>query len=40
VVYREIADPHPRLDVWLAWPHGEPGVAAQQFIDLARKARS
>jgi len=39
VVYREIADPHPRLDVWLAWPRGESGVAARQFIDLARKAR-
>jgi DNA-binding transcriptional LysR family regulator len=37
VVYREIADAHPRLDLWLAWPGGALGVAAQQFADLARK---
>ena len=36
VVYRDIADPHPRLDVWLAWPRGALGVAAQSFVDLAR----
>jgi DNA-binding transcriptional LysR family regulator len=36
VVYREIADPHPRLDVWLAWPRGPLGVVAAQFVGLAR----
>lgn len=38
VVYREIADPHPRLDVWLAWPRGETGSAAREFIALAKRA--
>src|SRR5688572_11808226 len=36
VVYRDIGDAHPHLDVWLAWPRGPLGVAAQQFVDLAR----
>jgi DNA-binding transcriptional LysR family regulator len=36
VVYRDIRDAHPRLDVWLAWPRGPLSAAAQQFVDLAR----
>src|SRR5882672_1508366 len=41
VVYREIADPHPRLDLWLAWRRGAAGTgagtAAREFIALARR---
>jgi DNA-binding transcriptional LysR family regulator len=37
VVYRDIADAHPELDVWLAWPRGTLGIAAQHFVNLARK---
>ncbi len=41
VVYRELADPHPRLDLWLAWRRGvsgaTAGVAAREFIALARR---
>jgi DNA-binding transcriptional LysR family regulator len=37
VVYREIADRHPRLDVWLAWPRGELGSSAREFLALARR---
>lgn len=39
VAYREIADPHPRLDVWLAWRRGALGPAAQEFVALARRSR-
>ena len=39
VAYREIADPHPRLDVWLAWRRGALGPAAQEFVSLARRGR-
>ena len=39
VAYREIADPHPRLDVWLAWRRGGLGPAAQEFVALARRGR-
>jgi DNA-binding transcriptional LysR family regulator len=39
VVYREIADAHPRLDLWLAWPPGATsGSAAREFLALARQA--
>jgi DNA-binding transcriptional LysR family regulator len=42
VVYRELADPHPRLDLWLAWRRGSAGTtagaAAREFIALARRA--
>lgn len=38
VVYRELADSHPRLDVWLAWPRGVLGTAAREFLALARRA--
>jgi DNA-binding transcriptional LysR family regulator len=37
VVYRDIADPHPRLDVWLAWPRQALGAAAQAFVAQARR---
>src|SRR3954470_18201094 len=37
VVYREIADPHPRLELWLAWRRGELGVAARELIAQARR---
>ncbi len=36
VVYREIADPHPRLDLWLAW-RGPLGTAAREFAAQARQ---
>jgi DNA-binding transcriptional LysR family regulator len=39
VVYRDLADRHPRLDVWLAWPRGVAlGAAARQFLEMARQA--
>lgn len=37
VVYREIADSHPRLDVWLAWPRGVLGAPAHDFVAHARR---
>jgi DNA-binding transcriptional LysR family regulator len=37
VVYRPIADAHPRLDLWLAWPRRALGAAAQEFIAHARR---
>jgi DNA-binding transcriptional LysR family regulator len=39
VAYREIADRHPKLDVWLAWPRvpGAQGTAARDFLALARR---
>jgi DNA-binding transcriptional LysR family regulator len=38
VAYREIADAHPRLDLWLAWRRGTvAGVAAREFIQHARR---
>jgi DNA-binding transcriptional LysR family regulator len=39
VVYREIADPHPRLDLWLAWRRGGQGVMARDFLAHARRLR-
>ena len=39
VVYRELADRHPRLDVWLAWPRGALGAAARDFVAHARELR-
>jgi DNA-binding transcriptional LysR family regulator len=36
VVYRELADRHPRLDLWLAWPRGALGAAAREFVAQAR----
>jgi DNA-binding transcriptional LysR family regulator len=38
VVYREIADAHPRLDLWLAWRRGAvASVAAREFVQHARR---
>jgi len=37
VAYRELADPHPKLDLWLAWPRGTQGAAARDFLALARQ---
>jgi DNA-binding transcriptional LysR family regulator len=37
VVYRELADAHPRLDLWLAWRRGTLGIAARDFVQLARR---
>ena len=37
VIYREIADVHPRLDLWLAWRRGALGTAAREFVQHARR---
>src|SRR6185436_11394004 len=37
VAYREIADAHPRLDLWLAWRSGGLGAAAREFVLHARR---
>jgi DNA-binding transcriptional LysR family regulator len=37
VVYRELAERHPRLDLWLAWRRGPLGDAAAQFVAHARR---
>jgi DNA-binding transcriptional LysR family regulator len=37
VAYRELADPHPRLDVWLAWRRGTLSAAQREFLALARR---
>ena len=37
VAYREIADAHPRLDLWLVWRRGALGVAAREFVMHARR---
>jgi DNA-binding transcriptional LysR family regulator len=41
VVYRELADAHPKLDLWLAWRRGTAGatagIAAREFIHHARR---
>ena len=37
VVYRELADAHPRLDVWLAWSRRSLEPAARDFIAHARR---
>jgi DNA-binding transcriptional LysR family regulator len=39
VVYREIADAHPRLDLWLAWRRGGLGATARDFLAHARRSR-
>lgn len=38
VVYRDIADPHPRLDLWLAWRRGALGAAGREFVQHASRA--
>jgi len=37
VVYRSLADRHPRLDLWLAWRRGELPEAAAQFVSQTRR---
>jgi DNA-binding transcriptional LysR family regulator len=37
VVYRELIDAHPRLDVWLAWARRMLDPAAQEFVAHARR---
>ena len=37
VVYRELADRHPRLDLWLAWRRGALDAPAREFVALARE---
>ena len=37
VAYREIADAHQRLDLWLAWRRGSLGVAGRDFVQHARR---
>lgn len=37
VLYRDIADPHPRLDLWLAWRRGALGAAGREFVQHARR---
>ena len=37
VVYRELADNHPKLDVWLAWPRSAQSAAARDFLSFARQ---
>ena len=37
VVYRGLAERHPRLDLWLAWPRGALGGAGRDFLALARR---
>jgi len=38
VAYRELADRHPRLDLWLAWPRGTLSAAARDFVAHARRS--
>ena len=37
VAYRELADRHPRLDVWLAWPRAPLAAPAREFVAHARQ---
>jgi DNA-binding transcriptional LysR family regulator len=39
VAYRELADPHPQLDVWLAWRRGSLSAAGGHLVETARAAR-
>ncbi|HYX63358.1 MAG TPA: LysR family transcriptional regulator [Burkholderiales bacterium] len=40
VVYRELVDTHPRLDLWLAWSRRALDAPAQEFLALARRLAS
>jgi DNA-binding transcriptional LysR family regulator len=40
VVYRPLADKHPRLDLWLAWRRGPIGAAVRDFAVTARRSVS
>jgi DNA-binding transcriptional LysR family regulator len=37
VAYRDLADPHPRLDVWLAWRRGVLNATQREFVAYARR---
>jgi DNA-binding transcriptional LysR family regulator len=37
VVYRELADRHPALELWLAWRRGALGAAGREFLAHARR---
>ena len=37
VVYREIADAHPRLELWLAWRSGSLSAVGREFVVHARR---
>jgi DNA-binding transcriptional LysR family regulator len=37
VVYREIWDAHPKLELWLAWRRGAPGAAGREFVLHAKR---
>lgn len=37
VAYREIADAHQRLDLWLAWRRGSLGATGREFVQHARR---
>jgi DNA-binding transcriptional LysR family regulator len=37
VVYRELAERHPRLDLWLAWRRGTLDAAGREFVAHARR---
>jgi DNA-binding transcriptional LysR family regulator len=39
VAYRPLADRHPRLELWLAWPRLAQSAAAREFVALARRLR-
>ena len=39
VAYREIAEAHPRLDLWLAWPRGALSAAGREFLAYARRGK-
>jgi DNA-binding transcriptional LysR family regulator len=38
VVYRPLADRHPALELWLAWPPGALSAAGREFVAQARAA--
>jgi DNA-binding transcriptional LysR family regulator len=38
VVYRPLADRHPVLELWLAWPPGGLSAAGREFVAQARAA--
>src|SRR5688500_992764 len=39
VAYRPLADRHPRLELWLAWPRLAQSAAARGFVAQARRTR-
>jgi DNA-binding transcriptional LysR family regulator len=39
VAYRPLADRHPRLELWLAWPRLAQSGAAREFVAQARRMR-